>query len=69
MEHSFCDGPRPMGVMRATTGREERGSCVPGLMCHNTLVASMVVYRQHPWDVQSVRREKREMHGSPFNVC
>lgn len=52
--------PEASGSDGATTGREERGSCVPSLMGHHTLVASMVIRGQHPLDVQSGRREKRE---------
>lgn len=52
--------PQASGSDGATTGREERGSCVPSLMGHHTLVASMVIRGQHRLDVQSGRREKRE---------
>lgn len=44
----------------ATTGREKKGSCVPSLTSHHMLVAPMVIHRQYPLDVQSVRRERRE---------
>lgn len=53
----------------ATTGREERGSCVPSLMCHHISVASVVIHRQHPLDVQSVRREKRVKCMEAHLIC
>lgn len=51
--------PWASGGDGATTGREERGSCDPSLVCHHMLVASMVIHRQYPLDEQSVRRERR----------